>query len=84
MVSFIINFLQTIKLLFFTGESTGDAEPSRISTGDLQIPPGSFQHETVEEAQWSAQFLIDVIRRNKECEEDGLLDVGFVFVVLEF
>ena len=38
-----------------------------------QSPPGVFQHETVEEAQWSAQFLIDVIRRNegnKECEKE--------------
>ena len=38
-----------------------------------QSPPGVFQYETVEEAQWSAEFLIDVIRKNlknKECKEE--------------
>ena len=56
-----------------------------------QSPPGVFQHETVEEAQWSAQHLIDVIRKNegnKECEEetsgmDCLMSV-FVFKVEVF
>ena len=53
-----------------------------------QSPPGVFQYETVEEAQWSAEFLIDVIRKNlknKECKEEtsGMDCLMSVFLFLK-